>query len=102
MGCSANDPDAAYGPADRPQGRGAEAYVDLCAATTSCLGSVPAAPQTYLGDCVRGARLLRHASAYHPDPSAIEAGERRLFLPGTLEEKVYPYLRPPLLRSTNA
>ena len=42
----------------------------------------------------RAGAAAQRGQPHHPDPPAVEAGERLGFLPGTLNDKIDPYLRP--------
>jgi phosphate starvation-inducible PhoH-like protein len=79
-----------------PKGANQKAYVDLVRANDIVFASGPAGTgKTYLAVALAVRALLdkqiRRIILTRP---AVEAGERLGFLPGTLEEKVDPYLRP--------
>jgi phosphate starvation-inducible PhoH-like protein len=79
-----------------PKGAAQKTYVDLVRANDITFGVGPAGTgKTYLAVALAVRALLdkqiRRIILTRP---AVEAGERLGFLPGTLEEKVDPYLRP--------
>ena len=79
-----------------PKGATQKKYVDLVRANDITFGVGPAGTgKTYLAVALAVRALLdkqvRRIVLTRP---AVEAGERLGFLPGTLEEKVDPYLRP--------
>jgi phosphate starvation-inducible protein PhoH and related proteins len=79
-----------------PKGLAQKAYVDLVRTNDIVFGVGPAGTgKTYLAMALAVRSLLdkqvRRIILTRP---AVEAGERLGFLPGTLEEKVDPYLRP--------
>jgi phosphate starvation-inducible PhoH-like protein len=79
-----------------PKGIAQKAYVDAVRAYDICFAVGPAGTgKTYLAMAlaVRALldKLVRRIILTRP---AVEAGEKLGFLPGTLEEKVDPYLRP--------
>ena len=84
------------GRAIRPKTAGQKHYVDAIRKNTITFGIGPAGTgKTYLamghGRCCPQAQGSR---AHHPHPSVVEAGENLGFLPGSLNEKVDPYIRP--------
>jgi phosphate starvation-inducible protein PhoH and related proteins len=79
-----------------PKGLAQKAYVDAVRANDIVFGVGPAGTgKTYLAMALAVRALLdkqvRRIVLTRP---AVEAGERLGFLPGTLEEKIDPYLRP--------
>jgi len=79
-----------------PKGASQKRYVDLVRQNDICFAIGPAGTgKTYLAMALAVPALLdkqiRRIILTRP---AVEAGERLGFLPGTLEEKVDPYLRP--------
>src|SRR5262249_49808265 len=79
-----------------PKGAAQKAYVDLVRGNDIVFAVGPAGTgKTYLAVALAVRALLdkqiRRIILTRP---AIEAGERLGFLPGTLEEKIDPYLRP--------
>jgi phosphate starvation-inducible PhoH-like protein len=79
-----------------PKGANQKRYVELVRNNDICFGVGPAGTgKTYLAMALAVRSLLdksvRRIVLTRP---AVEAGERLGFLPGTLEEKVDPYLRP--------
>lgn len=84
------------GHAIRPQTRGQRAYVDAIDAHTVTFGIGPAGTgKTYLAmaKAVQALQRREVAKIILTRP-AVEAGERLGYLPGTLEDKIDPYLRP--------
>ncbi|MDR2454867.1 MAG: PhoH family protein [Bifidobacteriaceae bacterium] len=84
------------GRAVRPKTLGQKRYVDLIDANTITFGIGPAGTgKTYLAmaKAVQALHSKRVARIVLTRP-AVEAGERLGFLPGTLGEKIDPYLRP--------
>ena len=84
------------GHAIRPQTRGQRAYVDGIDANTVTFGIGPAGTgKTYLAMAKAVQALSRRevAKIILTRP-AVEAGGRLRYLPGTLEDKIDPYLRP--------
>ncbi|MCD4549458.1 MULTISPECIES: PhoH family protein [unclassified Schaalia] len=80
----------------RPKSEGQKAYVDAIERATVVFGIGPAGTgKTYLAMAQAVRRLLsgqvRRIVLTRP---AVEAGENLGFLPGTLTEKIDPYLRP--------
>ena len=84
------------GHAVRPQTRGQRAYVDAIDDHTIVFGIGPAGTgKTYLAmaKAVQALQRREVAKIILTRP-AVEAGERLGYLPGTLEDKIDPYLRP--------
>nr|WP_240471094.1 PhoH family protein [Leucobacter chironomi] len=84
------------GHAVRPQTRGQRAYVDAIDEHTIVFGIGPAGTgKTYLAmaKAVQALQRREVAKIILTRP-AVEAGERLGYLPGTLEDKIDPYLRP--------
>ncbi len=84
------------GNAVRPQTRGQRAYVDAIDAHTITFGIGPAGTgKTYLAmaKAVQALQRREVAKIILTRP-AVEAGERLGYLPGSLEDKIDPYLRP--------
>ncbi len=84
------------GHAIRPQTRGQRDYVDAIDAHTITFGIGPAGTgKTYLAmaKAVQALQRREVAKIILTRP-AVEAGERLGYLPGTLEDKIDPYLRP--------
>jgi phosphate starvation-inducible PhoH-like protein len=79
-----------------PRGPGQKTYVDLIRSKDITLGVGPAGTgKTYLAMAAAVAALTRRkVSRIVLTRPAVEAGERLGFLPGDLEAKVNPYLRP--------
>ena len=80
----------------RPKTMGQKRYVDTIGENTVTFGVGPAGTgKTYLAMAlaVRALQEKRVSRLVLTRP-AVEAGERLGFLPGTLEEKIDPYLRP--------
>ncbi|MEM6333177.1 MAG: PhoH family protein [Planctomycetota bacterium] len=80
----------------KPQTAGQRRYVDaiLRHDLTICTGPAGTG-KTYLATAVAAALLKRgHVRKLVLVRPAVEAGERLGFLPGTMQEKVNPYLRP--------
>ncbi|MEN9739739.1 MAG: phosphate starvation-induced protein [Actinomycetota bacterium] len=80
----------------RPKTAGQKAYVDAIAQNTIVFGIGPAGTgKTYLAMAKAVQALQRkEVSRIILTRPAVEAGERLGFLPGTLTEKIDPYLRP--------
>lgn len=84
------------GHAIRPQTRGQRSYVDAIDDHTVTFGIGPAGTgKTYLAmaKAVQALQRREVAKIILTRP-AVEAGERLGYLPGTLEDKIDPYLRP--------
>lgn len=84
------------GHAIRPQTRGQRQYVEAIDANTITFGIGPAGTgKTYLAmaKAVQALHRREVAKIILTRP-AVEAGERLGYLPGTLEDKIDPYLRP--------
>ncbi|MFA5608150.1 MAG: PhoH family protein [Leucobacter sp.] len=84
------------GNAVRPQTAGQRAYVDAIDANTIVFGIGPAGTgKTYLAmaKAVQALQRREVAKIVLTRP-AVEAGERLGYLPGSLEDKIDPYLRP--------
>ena len=79
-----------------PKGAAQKAYVDLVRNNDVVFAVGPAGTgKTYLAVAIAVRALLdRQIKRIILTRPAIEAGERLGFLPGTLEEKIDPYLRP--------
>lgn len=80
----------------RPQTRGQRAYVDAIDNNTVVFGIGPAGTgKTYLA-MAKAVQALqrREVTKIILTRPAVEAGERLGFLPGSLEDKIDPYLRP--------
>ncbi|MBL3686901.1 PhoH family protein [Leucobacter zeae] len=80
----------------RPQTRGQRAYVDAIDRSTIVFGIGPAGTgKTYLAmaKAVQALQRREVAKIILTRP-AVEAGERLGYLPGSLEDKIDPYLRP--------
>jgi phosphate starvation-inducible PhoH-like protein len=79
-----------------PKGAAQRAYVDLVRANDIVFAVGPAGTgKTYLAVALAVRALLdKQIKRIILTRPAVEAGERLGFLPGTLEEKVDPYLRP--------
>ena len=80
----------------RPQTRGQREYVDAIERNTIVFGLGPAGTgKTYLA-MAKAVQALqrREVSKIVLTRPAVEAGERLGYLPGSLEEKIDPYLRP--------
>ena len=91
--------DAAYSHAGRvirPKTVGQKTYLDAIRANTVTFGIGPAGTgKTYLAMAMAVLALRRkEVSRIILTRPAVEAGERLGFLPGTLYEKIDPYLRP--------
>lgn len=80
----------------RPKSAGQKAYVDAIRANGITFAIGPAGTgKTYLAMAVAVAALREHeVSRIVLTRPAVEAGERLGFLPGDLQDKVDPYLRP--------
>ena len=80
----------------RPKTQGQAAYVNAIEHHTITFGIGPAGTgKTYLAMAQAVAALQgKHVSRIILTRPAVEAGERLGFLPGTLSEKIDPYLRP--------
>lgn len=86
----------ARGKSIRPQTMGQRAYIDAIDEHTIVFGIGPAGTgKTYLA-MAKAVQALqrREVSRIILTRPAVEAGERLGFLPGSLEEKIDPYLRP--------
>lgn len=84
------------GRAVRPQTAGQRSYINAIEAHTIVFGIGPAGTgKTYLA-MAKAVQALqrREVSKIILTRPAVEAGERLGYLPGTLEEKIDPYLRP--------
>ncbi|MDQ3973533.1 MAG: PhoH family protein [Actinomycetota bacterium] len=84
------------GRAIRPKTAGQKRYLDAIRANTVVFGIGPAGTgKTYLAMAM-AVQALRHKEVNRIilTRPAVEAGERLGFLPGTLYEKIDPYLRP--------
>jgi phosphate starvation-inducible PhoH-like protein len=79
-----------------PKGLAQKAYVDAVRANDIVFAAGPAGTgKTYLAMALAVRGLLdKHIKRIVLTRPAVEAGEKLGFLPGTLEEKVNPYLRP--------
>jgi len=79
-----------------PKGATQKRYVDLVRQNDICFAVGPAGTgKTYLAMALAVRALLdKQVRRIIMTRPAVEAGERLGFLPGTLEEKVDPYLRP--------
>ncbi|HEX9711223.1 MAG TPA: PhoH family protein [Actinomycetota bacterium] len=84
------------GKAVRPKTAGQKRYVDAVRRSTIVFGIGPAGTgKTYLAMAMAVKSLLsKEVSRLILTRPAVEAGERLGFLPGTLLEKVDPYMRP--------
>jgi phosphate starvation-inducible protein PhoH and related proteins len=84
------------GKAIRPKTAGQKRYVDACRRNTVTFGIGPAGTgKTYLAMAMAVEALKRkEVGRIILTRPAVEAGESLGFLPGTLTEKVDPYLRP--------
>ena len=80
----------------RPKTTGQKSYVESIDRNTIVFGIGPAGTgKTYLAMAKAVQALQRkEVSRIILTRPAVEAGERLGFLPGTLSEKIYPYLRP--------
>lgn len=80
----------------RPKSLGQEHYIDAIRHHDIVFGIGPAGTgKTYLAMAMAvSAHLKREVSRIILTRPAVEAGERLGFLPGTLYEKIHPYLRP--------
>ncbi len=78
-----------------PKTAGQKRYVDAVRANTVTFGIGPAGTgKTYLAMAMAVAALNRREVVIASTRPVVEAGESLGFLPGTLEEKVDPYIRP--------
>jgi phosphate starvation-inducible PhoH-like protein len=79
-----------------PKGATQKRYVDLVRANDIVFATGPAGTgKTYLAMALAVRAMIdKHVRRIILTRPAVEAGERLGFLPGTLEEKVDPYLRP--------
>ena len=79
-----------------PRTFGQQAYVEAIRANDICFGIGPAGTgKTYLAMAMAVRELLRgEVSRLILTRPAVEAGEALGFLPGDLQQKVFPYLRP--------
>ena len=84
------------GRAVRPKSRGQREYVDAVDTSTVVVGVGPAGTgKTYLAVAKAVQALQKHeVTRIILTRPAVEAGEKLGFLPGTLGEKIDPYLRP--------
>ncbi len=84
------------GRAIRPKTAGQKAYIDAIRSNTVTFGIGPAGTgKTYLAMALAVAALDRHeVGRIVLTRPVVEAGENLGFLPGTLEEKIDPYVRP--------
>ncbi|MCL1898965.1 MAG: PhoH family protein [Promicromonosporaceae bacterium] len=84
------------GRAIRPKTAGQKRYVDAIDANTVTFGIGPAGTgKTYLAMAKAVAALqARHVRRIILSRPAVEAGEKLGFLPGSLSDKIDPYLRP--------
>ncbi|MFQ5847202.1 MAG: PhoH family protein [Candidatus Methylomirabilales bacterium] len=80
----------------RPKSLGQQHYIDAIRTFDIVFGIGPAGTgKTYLAMAMAvSAHLRRQVSRIILTRPAVEAGERLGFLPGTLYEKIHPYLRP--------
>ncbi|MCZ6479041.1 MAG: PhoH family protein [candidate division NC10 bacterium] len=80
----------------RPKSLGQQRYIDAIRNYDIVFGIGPAGTgKTYLAMAMAvSAHLRRQVSRIILTRPAVEAGERLGFLPGTLYEKIHPYLRP--------
>ena len=80
----------------RPKSLGQQRYLDAIRTRDIVFGIGPAGTgKTYLAMAMAvSAHLKRQVSRIILTRPAVEAGERLGFLPGTLYEKIHPYLRP--------
>ncbi|MFQ5657774.1 MAG: PhoH family protein, partial [Candidatus Methylomirabilales bacterium] len=80
----------------RPKSLGQQRYIDAIRTHDIVFGIGPAGTgKTYLAMAMAvSAHLKRQVSRIILTRPAVEAGERLGFLPGTLYEKIHPYLRP--------
>ena len=79
-----------------PRTFGQQAYIEAIRANDICFGVGPAGTgKTYLAMAMAVRELLRgEVSRLILTRPAVEAGEALGFLPGDLQQKVFPYLRP--------
>lgn len=84
------------GKAVRPKTAGQKAYVDAIEKSTIAFGIGPAGTgKTYLAVAMAVRALLeKQVARVILTRPAVEAGERLGYLPGTLHEKIDPYMRP--------
>src|ERR1700731_1388941 len=80
----------------QPRSPNQRKYVEAIEQCDMTFGLAPAGTgTTYLPVAMAGpAPMPKKVSRIIPVPPAVEAGERLGFLPGSLQEKVAPYLRP--------
>jgi len=80
----------------RPKSAGQKAYIDAIRQHDIVFGIGPAGTgKTYLAMAMAvSAHLRREANRIILTRPAVEAGERLGYLPGTLYDKIHPYLRP--------
>jgi len=80
----------------RPKSAGQKAYIDAIRQHDIVFGIGPAGTgKTYLAMAMAvSAHLLREANRIILTRPAVEAGEKLGYLPGTLYDKINPYLRP--------
>ena len=85
-----------HGRSIRPKSLGQKAYTDAIEASTITFGIGPAGTgKTYLAMAKAvDALARRHVSRIILTRPAVEAGENLGFLPGSLTDKIDPYLRP--------
>ena len=86
----------AHGRSVRPKTLGQKRYVDAIRANTITFGIGPAGTgKTYLAmACAIAALRAKQVRRLVFTRPVVEAGENLGFLPGTLEEKIDPYIRP--------
>ena len=80
----------------RPKPMGQKSYIEAIESSTITFGIGPAGTgKTYLAVAMAVQQLLsKQINRIILTRPAVEAGERLGFLPGTLNEKIDPYLRP--------